>query len=91
MHVWYVQMVAEHNSLSATISALCIVTGLGTHCPVPSPILAEISVSCSQEPVEIWGQRTCSGKKEREEAGPPPPFSPSSIHNSQVPLSDLEC
>ena len=48
MHVWHVQMMAEQQPPSAHPALLQAVTELGTHCPVPSPILAEISGSAAR-------------------------------------------
>lgn len=86
MHVWHVQMVAEQQPLSAHPALLQAVTGLGTHCPVPSPILAEISVSAARS---LWrsGARGLLRQERKRGSEDHPPFLPPPSTSPQVPLS----
>ena len=91
MHVWHVQMVAEQQPLRAHPALLQAVTGLGTHCPVPSPILAEILVSAARSLWRSGARGLLRQERKRGSKDHPPPFSLLHPQVHKSPSLDLEC
>lgn len=90
MHVWHVQMMAEQQPPSAHPALLQAVTELGTHCPVPSPILAEISGSAARS-LRRSGASGLLRQERKRGSKDHPPFSLPHPQVHKSPSLDLEC